>query len=194
MLRSIAFVLALILFSPMGGEAQAQKKLRVAYPSSADMGDIPSLLAWEQLKKQGIEVVPQFFPKTDLAVQAVLAGEADIGSAAGIAVVKAVESGMNLRVIAEQVRNEWQLVTPVSLKDPKQLDGSCARLPGTPGGALVRMARHADLSPLASVRVVVLLRCLCARCLQRRRKYRCVQQPVGVGGGHRHGPLACAPG
>ena len=54
-------------------DAQAQKKVRFAYPSSADMGDIPSLLAWEQLKKQGIEVVPTFFPKTELAVQAVVA-------------------------------------------------------------------------------------------------------------------------
>jgi len=150
MLRSIAFVLALILFSPLAGEAQAQKKLRVAYPSSADMGDIPSLLAWEQLKKQGIEVVPQFFPKTDLAVQAVLAGEADIGSAAGIAVVKAVESGMNLRVIAEQVRNEWQLVTPVSLKDPKQLDGKRVgyHAPITVTEALVKwMAKHYKITP-----------------------------------------------
>jgi NitT/TauT family transport system substrate-binding protein len=105
------------------GEAQAQKKVRFAYPSSADMGDIPSLLAWEQLKKQGIEVIPTFFPKTDLAVQAVIAGEADIGAAAGIAAVKAVESGLNVRIIAEQVRNEWQLVTPTSIKEPKQLDG-----------------------------------------------------------------------
>jgi NitT/TauT family transport system substrate-binding protein len=105
------------------GEAQAQKKVRFAYPSSADMGDIPSLLAWEQLKKQGIEVIPTFFPKTDLAVQAVVAGEADIGAAAGIAAVKAVESGLNVRIIAEQVRNEWQLVTPTSIKEPKQLDG-----------------------------------------------------------------------
>ena len=31
-----------------------------------------------QLKKQGIEVVPTFFPKTDLAVQAVVAGEAEL--------------------------------------------------------------------------------------------------------------------
>ena len=48
------------------GEVQAQKKVRFAYPSSADMGDIPSLLAWEQLKKQGIEVIPTFFPKPTL--------------------------------------------------------------------------------------------------------------------------------
>ena len=79
-------LIVLMLGFHLGSEAQAQKKVRFAYPSSADMGDIPSLLAWEQLKKQGIEVVPTFFPKTDLAVQAVVAGEADIGSAAGIAV------------------------------------------------------------------------------------------------------------
>jgi NitT/TauT family transport system substrate-binding protein len=150
MLRLIAFVLALMLFSPLDGEAQAQKKVRVAYPSSADMGDVPSLVAWEQLKKQGIEAVPQFYPKTDLAVQAVLAGEADIGSAAGIAVVKAVESGMNLRVIAEQVRNEWQLVTPVSIKEPKQLDRKRIgyHAPITVTEALVKwMAKHYKITP-----------------------------------------------
>src|SRR5258707_10915920 len=132
------------------GEVQAQKKVRFAYPSSADMGDIPSLLAWEQLKKQGIEVVPTFFPKTELAVQAVVAGEADMGSAAGIAVVKAVESGMNVRIIAEQVRNEWQLVTPVSIKDVKQLDGKRVgyHAPITVTEALVKwMAQHYKITP-----------------------------------------------
>ena len=147
---SALFLLMLILGFLWGGEAQAQKKVRFAYPSSADMGDIPSLLAWEQLKKQGIEVIPTFFPKTDLAVQAVVAGEADMGSAAGIAVVKAVESGMNVRIIGEQVRNEWQLVTPVSFKDPKQLDGKRVgyHAPITVTEALVKwMAVHYKISP-----------------------------------------------
>ena len=147
---SSVLVLMLTLGFLWGGEAQAQKKVRFAYPSSADMGDIPSLLAWEQLKKQGIEVTPTFFPKTDLAVQAVVAGEADIGSAAGIAVIKAVESGMNLRIIGEQVRNEWQLVTPVSFKDPKQLDGKRVgyHAPITVTEALVKwMANHYKITP-----------------------------------------------
>jgi NitT/TauT family transport system substrate-binding protein len=148
--RSCVLLLTLTLGLLWGTEAQAQKKVRFAYPSSADMGDIPSLLAWEQLKKQGIEVVPTFFPKTDLAVHAVVAGEADIGSAAGIAVIKAVESGMNLRVIAEQVRNEWQLVTPISLKEPKQLDGKRVgyHAPITVTEALVKwMANHYKITP-----------------------------------------------
>src|ERR1044072_9398556 len=105
--KLIRVLLAVLLLLTLGFihlvDGQEQKKLRFAYPASADMGDIPSRLAWEQLKKQGIEVVPTFFPKTELAVQAVAAGEADIGSAAGIAVVKAVESGMNVSVIGEQV-------------------------------------------------------------------------------------------
>ena len=147
-LSGLLIVLALGLGLP--SPSQAQKKVRFAYPSSADMGDIPSLLAWEQLKKQGIEVVPTFFPRTDLAVQAVVAGEVDIGSAAGIAVVKAVESGMNVRVIGEQVRNEWQLVTPVTLKDPKQLDGKRVgyHAPITVTEALVKwMAQHYKITP-----------------------------------------------
>lgn len=143
-------VVALALASLWGGVAQAQKKVRFAYPSSADMGDVPSLLAWEQLKKQGIEVVPTFFPKTDLAVQAVVAGEADLGTAAGIAVVKAVESGMKLKIIGEQVRNEWQLVTPVSIKDAKQLDGKRVgyHAPITVTEALVKwMAQYYKINP-----------------------------------------------
>ena len=154
MTKSFAKLSVLLLVLTLGligsRDAHAQKKVRFAYPSSADMGDIPSLLAWEQLKKQGIEVVPTFFPKTDLAVQAVVAGEADMGSAAGIAVVKAVESGMNVRIIGEQVRNEWQLVTPVSLKDPKQLDGKRAgyHAPITVTEALVKwMAQHYKINP-----------------------------------------------
>jgi len=147
-LLGLFLVMTLGFFS--GSEAQAQKKVRFAYPSSADMGDIPSLLAWEQLKKQGVEVVPTFFPKTDLAVQAVVAGEADIGSAAGIAVVKAVESGLNVRIIGEEVRNEWQLVTPVSITDPKQLDGKRVgyHAPITVTEALVKwMALHYKITP-----------------------------------------------
>jgi len=147
---SAAVALLLVLGFLYGDEAQAQKKVRFAYPSSADMGDIPSLLAWEQLKKQGIEVIPTFFPKTELAVQAVVAGEAELGTAAGIAVVKAVESGMNLRIVGEQVRNEWQLVTPVSFKDPKQLDGKRVGYHGpiTVTEALVKwMANHYKITP-----------------------------------------------
>ena len=149
-LRLGSILLTLTVGLLWGGEARAQKKVRFAYPSSADMGDIPSLLAWEQLKAQGIEITPKFFPKTDLAVQAVVAGEAEIGSAAGIAVVKAVESGMNLRIIGEQVRNEWQLVTPVSFKDAKQLDGKRVgyHAPITVTEALVKwMANHYKISP-----------------------------------------------
>ena len=142
--------LALALGFIWGGEARGQKTVRFAYPSSADMGDVPSLLAWEQLKAQGIQVTPKFFPKTDLAVQAVVAGEADIGSAAGMAVIKAVESGMNLKIIGEQVRNEWQLVTPVSFKDPKQLDGKRVgyHAPISVTEALVKwMAAHYKITP-----------------------------------------------
>jgi NitT/TauT family transport system substrate-binding protein len=149
-ITSAAFFLIAALGFGAGGTAYAQKKIRFAYPSSADMGDIPSRLAWEQLKSQGIEVTPQFFPKTELAVQAVVAGEADLAAAAGVAVVKAVESGMNVKIIGEQVRNEWQLVTPVSFKEPKQLDGKRVgyHAPVSVTEALVKwMANYYKITP-----------------------------------------------
>lgn len=148
--RNGAAVFALVLALAWSGEALAQKKVRFAYPSVADMGDIPSLLAWRQLKEQGIEVIPRTFSKTDLAIQAVVGGEADLGAAAGIAVIKAVEQGMNLRIIAEQVRNEWQLMTPASITEPRQLDGKRVAYHGpfTVTEALVKwMAKHYKINP-----------------------------------------------
>lgn len=143
-------VIALALTVALAGEAQAQRQIRFAYPSTADMGDVPSLLAWQQLKERKLEVIPRFFSKTDLAVQAVVGGEADMGAAAGIAVLKAIEKGMNLKIFAEQVRNEWQLVSPVSIKDPKQLEGKRVAYHGpfTLTEALVKWtASHYKLSP-----------------------------------------------
>lgn len=147
---SLVAAIGLALTLAFAGEAQAQRKIRFAYPSVADMGDVPSLLAWQQLKERGVEVIPRFFSKTDLAVQAVLGGEADMGAAAGITVIKAIEQGMNLKIFAEQVRNEWQLVTPVSIKDPKQLEGKRVAYHGpfTLTEALVKWtASHYKLSP-----------------------------------------------
>jgi NitT/TauT family transport system substrate-binding protein len=80
----------------------------------------------------------------------VVAGEADMGAAAGISVVKAVESGLNVKIYAEQVRNEWQLVSPVSIKDPKQLDGKRVgyHAPLSVTEALVKwMANHYKITP-----------------------------------------------
>ncbi|MGH7774934.1 MAG: ABC transporter substrate-binding protein [Candidatus Binatia bacterium] len=148
--RLVAAAIIIGLSLLWGSQAQAQKKIRFAYPSVADMGDVPSLLAWSQLKEQGYEVVPRFFSKTDLAVQAVIAGEADMGAAAGIAVIKAIEQGINLKIFAEQVRNEWQLMAPVSIKEPKQLDGKrvAYHAPFSLTEALVKwMANYYKLSP-----------------------------------------------
>lgn len=149
-IRLLTALLILGLALLFGSQAEAQKKIRFSYPSVADMGDVPSLLAWKQLQGQGYEVVPRNFSKTDLAVQAVVGGEADMGAAAGIAVIKAIEQGMNLKIFAEQVRNEWQLMTPAAIKDPKQLEGKRVAYHGpfTVTEALVKWtAKHYKVTP-----------------------------------------------
>jgi ABC-type nitrate/sulfonate/bicarbonate transport system substrate-binding protein len=130
-----------------GAEAQAQKKVRFAYPSSATWATFhPARLG--ATKKQGIEVIPTFFPKRTLRFRPSWL-EADMGRRQGSPWSRP-SSGMNVRIIGEQVRNEWQLVTPVSLKDPKQLEGKRVgyHAPITVTEALVKwMAVHYKINP-----------------------------------------------
>gem|GEM_PF-7033726 len=72
------------------------------------------------------------------------------------------------------------------------MDSSSPWLPATPWLALVRSSRHADLPPMAPVRVVVLLRRLRAARVRHRRRHRGRQRPAGGGGRHRHVDLALA--
>ena len=134
----------------MAAKHRRKRKCASLIPRRRTWAIFPRCSPGSSSRNRGSKSCRPSFPRTDLAVQAVVAGEADIGSAAGIAVVKAVESGMNIRIIGEQVRNEWQLVTPVSIKDVKQLDGKRVgyHAPITVTEALVKwMAQHYKITP-----------------------------------------------
>ncbi|KAG1167229.1 hypothetical protein G6F35_017794 [Rhizopus arrhizus] len=73
------------------------------------------------------------------------------------------------------------------------MDGSSPWLSSTPWLALVRLPGHAGLSPVAAVRVVVLLRRLRTACLRHWRRDCRRQRPCRRAGCHRHVDLALAP-
>lgn len=150
--KSLMVLLILAIMCSFGiSDLNAQtKKIRFAYSSIPDFGDLPSLIAWKSLPQLGYEVEIRQFARTDLAVNAVLTGDADISAAAAIGVIKAIEAGADLRIIADQVKNEWQLLTPVSIKDPKQLNGKKVAFHGpfTVTDGLVKwMAKKYDIKP-----------------------------------------------
>ncbi|MFQ5856670.1 MAG: ABC transporter substrate-binding protein [Anaerolineae bacterium] len=124
------FVLTLLLLAvqacvPVAPTPAAKEiqQIRIAYDSSVDIGKIPSLLAWERMRDFGYEVIPRFYPDSVTAVQAVLAGEADIGSGDPVAVILANQAGQSFRIFALENGNQFALIAPVSVTDPAQLAG-----------------------------------------------------------------------
>ena len=99
------------------------KVIRVAYDSSVDIGKIPSLLALEKMRDFGYEAVPKFYPDSVTAIQAVLAGDCDLGMGDPVAVILANQAGQTFRIFALEEGNQFALITPVGITDPTQLEG-----------------------------------------------------------------------
>jgi len=103
--------------------AEEPHVIRVAYDSSVDIGKIPSLLALELLRDYGYEAIPKFYPDSVTAIQAVLAGDCDLGMGDPVAVILANEAGQSFRIFALEEGNQFALIAPVGITDPAQLEG-----------------------------------------------------------------------
>jgi NitT/TauT family transport system substrate-binding protein len=99
---------ALALF--LMAAAPPARVIRVAYPSTADVGDLPSLLARERLAGQGYDVQPTFYARATLAVEAVARGHAEVGMGSTRTYWAAVARGAGVVTVMEQVANGWSLV------------------------------------------------------------------------------------
>jgi len=59
--RLAALTAGLAVGLALAAPVQAQRKVRFAYPSSADMGDVPSLLAWSSSRNGASKWCRRFF-------------------------------------------------------------------------------------------------------------------------------------
>lgn len=112
--------------APAPAPAPAPKtnvKFRVVYPSDAGIGDVASLVAWDQMKAQGYDIDVKFLAKSELAAQAVSSGDADIGAVPAATGMQAILAGADMKIFLEHKRNEWTLETTADITDPKQLVG-----------------------------------------------------------------------
>jgi NitT/TauT family transport system substrate-binding protein len=90
--------------------AQAPRiKLRLGFPSVADLEDVPALLTAERLRVQGIDLEVTNFAQEVLALQSVLRGDIDIGTGASNAGMNSILAGASLKFFMTQSRNPWTL-------------------------------------------------------------------------------------
>lgn len=97
--------------------------LAVGYPSQADAGDTPSILAINTLNSQGWTIKPTFFaqPETDFA--AVAKGDIQIGIGSASAALLAIQAGGKFHIIGTQEGVAWLVVGTDAVQ-------SCADLAG----------------------------------------------------------------
>src|SRR5687767_4020605 len=84
------FVAAVAVLALSSGIATAQTKIKYALGDVLGVDDLPLLVAAERAKKRGVEVEVTSFKNEDIATQAVINGQADIGQGTPYAAIEKV--------------------------------------------------------------------------------------------------------
>jgi NitT/TauT family transport system substrate-binding protein len=98
-------------------------QVRIAITAESGVSVTPGRLAMERLRERGYDVVTQLYPDPITAMQAVIVGEAEIGTADSVVVIQANESGQDFRIFGFENSVGFALVAPVSIESPEDLDG-----------------------------------------------------------------------
>jgi ABC-type nitrate/sulfonate/bicarbonate transport system substrate-binding protein len=156
---AIGWLMAMVLAStgcqraaPTGARAT---RLRTAYTSAVDIGDLPSLLAGRALEAEGYLVQPTFFAQPELAVEALARGDVDIANGGTRAFWAANAKGADLVLLMEHSENGYQMVATPAVTRCADLDGrtlalsSRGALPTALGDAYLRHCPDATPRVLA---------------------------------------------
>jgi NitT/TauT family transport system substrate-binding protein len=119
----LVFIVASLLIACGDPEEAGVVRIKVAYPSTPDFSDLPSLMAYDRLVEKGYAVLPTFFSDDALSIEAVSRGEAELGTGGARAVVAAMSKGASLVFIVEQTANEWSVYTVKAIQECSDLDG-----------------------------------------------------------------------
>jgi ABC-type nitrate/sulfonate/bicarbonate transport system substrate-binding protein len=113
-------IIALAAWPAAGpGSASAEdspRRIRVAFSSTVDLGDLPTLMAHARLAAQGYEVIATFYARAQLAADALARGQADIGNGSTRTYWAAVGKGADIATVMEQVGNGWAIVAAPGIR------------------------------------------------------------------------------
>jgi NitT/TauT family transport system substrate-binding protein len=118
-MRTLAFAAALALCA---GTATAQTKIKYALGDVVSHDDLPLLVAAERAKKRGVQVEITAFKSEEIATQAVINGQADVGQGTPYAAVEKVT--VPVRFFAQLMTLQFfPIVNKDFYKSWKDLDG-----------------------------------------------------------------------
>lgn len=102
--------------SPAPSPTPVTGSIGIGYPSNADSGDTPSILALNRLNDAGWTIKPTFFaqPETDFA--AVAKGDIQIALGSTSAAFAAIQAGGKFHIIAKQEGVAWYVIAVNDIK------------------------------------------------------------------------------
>lgn len=101
----------------------AAKQTRIVYGFSGvkQLTYAANLIALERMRDRAYDAVPVFFPRPELAVQALLRGEVDMARGEPGTVSTAIMRGARLAIIAAPGLSQWVLVASKTFSRPRDL-------------------------------------------------------------------------
>jgi ABC-type nitrate/sulfonate/bicarbonate transport system substrate-binding protein len=110
--------------------AAAPQVIKVGYAGEADFIDLPSLVAHDRLRARGYTVETTFFSASDVAVQAVSRGWADVIHGSMISAWTAVGRGARLRTVMDHVTDPYRLIAGPGVSRCADLHARRLAVPG----------------------------------------------------------------
>lgn len=117
----MAGIIALASFG-WSAAASAASQMHVAFGDIATVESLNFLIALERAKERGVDVKVTFFKSEDVAAQAVVGGEADIGVGTPYALIQKVKAPIRMFYQMSTLRF-YPIVNTEFYKDWKDLDG-----------------------------------------------------------------------
>jgi NitT/TauT family transport system substrate-binding protein len=99
------------------------QKVRIAYQTQLDFGDLPSVMANDVMADMGYAVLPTFYAEGNLAIAALAEGQAEIGIGNVGAYWNAVGQGAGITTIMIQSRNPWSLASVAEVVECADMEG-----------------------------------------------------------------------
>src|SRR5512145_3488195 len=124
---------ALAVLALTAGPAVAQTKIKYALGDVLGVDDLPLLVAAERAKKRGVEVEVTSFKNEDIATQAVINGQADVGQGTPYAAVEKVNVPVRFFVQLWSLQF-FPVVANEHYKSWKDLDGQEIAVQGRGSG------------------------------------------------------------
>jgi NitT/TauT family transport system substrate-binding protein len=121
-LAGMGTALALVAGLALAPPALAQSKMRIAFGDIASVESLHLLVALERAKEKGLDVQLTTFKSEDLAAQAVVGGQADVGIGGPYALMQKVKAPVRIFFQLSKLRF-YPVVNSASYKTWKDLDG-----------------------------------------------------------------------